>query len=92
MSANGEYFNQSQLALAAYADFSGATSTFLQALQRVDMSPSQAANFLYTFAARIIGIIGDRPRFFAGGGTNREGTAAVSAARNIGSAGPRREG
>lgn len=46
MSTTSEYFEQSQLALAAYADLSGATSTFLQALQNADMSPAQAANFL----------------------------------------------
>jgi hypothetical protein len=43
---SAEYFDEASLAFAAYADLSGAASTYLQALRAADMSASQASNFL----------------------------------------------
>lgn len=47
MTTAADYFNQSSLAFAAYADLSRATSTYSLALQAADMSETQANHFLH---------------------------------------------
>lgn len=47
MTTTADYFNQSSLAFAAYADLSRAASPYSLALQAADMSETQADHFLH---------------------------------------------